>query len=150
MTRAHSASLALLTLVYGCGGAYGGGSTGPGGPLDVTGSWNLSAAMTNSSLAASCVSSGTLVIGQSGGAISGTATRIDTCTIGSAHPADTLAGTIDAGQVTGATASFKIASCTYQGAITGAPTNQMGGTTSCILTFSGTPYPLGGTWHASR
>ena len=106
--------------------------------------------MTNATLAASCETHGSATFAQSGGTVSGTGSRIDTCTIGSAHPADTVAAAIDSGQVTGATASFKLTTCRYVGAITGTPTNQVGGSINCVLTFSGTPDTLVGTWHASR
>jgi hypothetical protein len=150
MNRTQLSSLALATLLAACGGTGGAGSTGPGTPLDIAGSWSLSGNMTNATLAASCATVGSATIAQSGGAIGGTASRIDSCTIGSAHPADTVAATIDSGQVTGATASFKITACRYVGAITGSPTDQMGGSMTCVLTFSGMPDTLVGTWHASR
>ncbi len=150
MNRTHLGSLALVTLLAGCGGSAGGGSTGPGTPLDIAGTWTLSGSMTNATLPASCASHGSATIVQSGAAISGTGTRIDSCTIGSTHPADTVAAAIDSGQVTGATASFKITTCRYVGAITGTPTNQMGGSITCVLTFSGMHDTLVGTWHASR
>ena len=150
MNRTHLSSLALATLLAACGGTAGSGSTGPGSPLDIAGTWSLSGSMTNATLAASCATHGSATFSQSGGAIGGTATRTDSCTIGSAHPADTVVAAIDSGQVAGATASFKITTCRYLGAITGSPTDQMGGSITCVLTFSGMQDTLVGTWHASR
>ena len=142
--------LVAAALGAGCGNSTGGSATGPGTPLEIAGTWSLTAHITNPTLAASCESQGTAAIGQSGGALSGTANRVDDCTIGASHPADTVAAPIDSGAVSGATASFRIGTCSYVGSITGTPTDQMGGSTTCVLTFSGTRDTLVGTWHASR
>ena len=131
-----------------CGG---GDSSGPSGDINVAGTWNYQANISNSGVALSCIATGTLTITQQGSQFSGQATNsTGLCTgPGGSAPFDAN-GPITGGTVSGNSITYTDGICTYTGNASGNPINKVAGTVTCNFPIQGQNIPMTGTWQISR
>lgn len=130
------------------------GSTAPA--VDVTGLWDWTATFTSTQLSITCVTTGTILLSQSGGGrLSGVrAGPVATCQGGPDTLQDRLqlpANVLKA-QVSGNEIKMEIDFCDYQGTVTlGTPNGDvMSGTIECPGGLAGESGLFTGTWEAGR
>lgn len=140
--------IGLALVAVGCGG-----STEPSGPANIAGIWTFTDAISNSQLSASCNTTASANVIQSGSTFTGTTVSgTQTCTVGTQVTTGSVAGTtFNGGQINGSSVSFiDSGGCSYTGTLSGNPANRMSGNETCSVAISGTNYQFTGTWQASR
>ena len=142
------APLALALVLAACGS-----STAPN-VMDIAGTWNFTGNISNGALAASCQSTSTATVSQSGSSFSGTGSNgTEVCTQNGSVISNVsgLTSTFSGGQINASGVSFvDDGGCTYTGNGSGSPTNRLTGNVSCTVAVSGSQYVFTGTWTGSR
>lgn len=141
-------ALTMAAVLIACGGS----STAPT-TLNIAGTWNFSDAVSNNALTASCNSTSTATVSQTGSSFTATANNgTSGCTQNglvfiSYQPSAVISG----GQINGTGLSFvDDHGCSYTGNISGTPPNRLSGSESCTISSSGAQYIFLGTWQAAR
>jgi len=141
-------ALTVAAVLIACGG-----STAPT-TLNIAGTWNFSDAISNSALAASCSSTSTASVNQTGSSFTGNVSNgSQLCTQnGFVYSNNSgLSAVVSGGQINGTGLSFiDDGGCNYTGTISGSPPNLLSGSESCTVALSGTQYVFLGTWQAAR
>jgi hypothetical protein len=131
----------------GCGSDSG----GPATPVDISGAWNFTVDISNSTLLTACTATGTIDVTQSGGQASGSYDQSVSCTGPAGTNQTSLSGVISGGKVSGTKVTFgDDGGCKYTGTATGDPATAMSGSVRCTLTVNAASYLFSGTWSASR
>ena len=139
--------LLVLLLVPACGDD----SSGPDEVVNIAGSWNWAADVSNTELSLTCVASGAALLEQSGSQFSGVISNgSGTCTgPGGSAPFDPN-GAIGGGTIEDDNVSFDDNFCEYTGIATGNPTNEIDGDVTCIFPIQGEDVVMTGTWEMNR
>jgi hypothetical protein len=150
----RATAMVILGGIVTCSGlvlACGGDSSGPNTPLSISGVWQLTANISNSSLSTTCVADGQVTISQSGqnftGQVSGST---EVCSGPGGQASGSVDGSISGGQISGNSINYSDGTCTYTGTLTGSPPNRAQGNVSCSLPLQGQNFPFSGTWQISR
>ena len=142
--------MATLLLVVACGGSS---STAPT-TLNIAGTWNFSDNISNSGLAASCSSTSTATVSQTGSSFTANVfngTQVCTQNGSVFSNLSGLSAVVSGGQINGTGLSWVDDSgCNYTGTISGSPPNRLSGSESCTIALSGAQYVFLGTWQAAR
>ena len=138
--------LAAVALLTSCVGD----STGPK-VADLSGGWKWSANVSNATVATSCVISGGFDVSQNGSNFTAEAPTFgESCTSAEGQGNAIYSGFLSgSGQISGATATFSFAGCSFSGTVTGTPVSQVSGTASCS-NVEGPNYLFDGTFVMSR
>ena len=127
--------------------------TGPNG-VDLSGGWKWSANVSNSTVATSCVISGGFKISQAGSNFTAESSTFgESCISPQGQGGAVFSGLLSgSGQLSGATATFSFAGCSFTGTARGTPgfpVNQLSGTARCS-NVDGPNYLFDGTFVMSR
>jgi hypothetical protein len=143
-------AFAMAAVLVACGGSS---STAPT-VLNIAGTWNFSDAISNNALAASCQSTSTASVSQTGSSFSANVSNgTQVCTQNGSVFSNLsgLSAVISGGQINGTGLSFvDDGGCNYTGTISGSPPNRISGSESCTISSSGAQYVFLGTWQAAR
>lgn len=147
------ARVLLATTIAGTA-ACGSDSTGTSGAPDVSGSWSISATLTNAQIPANCSIAGTVNLVQNGNSLTATNTAgSETCTVSGAMSTSSIVGGTATGTLSGSNITITTtgaAPCTFTGTVTGSPPNKASGTVNCPVQFTGTTVALTGNWQITR
>ena len=146
----RKASVGVVVTALAVLASCGGNSTGPK-TADLSGAWKWSANVSNSTAATSCVISGGFAISQTGSNFTAQASTFgESCTSPQGPANAVYSGFMSgSGQISGATATYSFAGCSFTGTATGTPVNRVSGTARCS-DVDGPTYPFDGTFVMSR
>lgn len=143
-------ALTMAAVLIACGGSS---STAPT-TLNIAGTWNFTDAVSNNALAASCNSTSTANVSESGSSFTANVSNgTQVCTQNGSVISNLsgLTAVVSGGQINGTGLSFvDDGGCNYTGTISGSPPNRLSGSESCTLALSGAQYIFLGTWQAAR
>ena len=127
-------------------------SSDPNDAVDIQGSWNFSASVSNSELGITCEASGGLSISQAGDQFSGTISNGEgTCALPDGSASFDPSGAIGSGTITDEDQiEFSDDFCTYTGQATGNPATEVQGDASCVFGIGAQDVPMEGTWQLER
>ena len=147
MRQAGRAAL-RATLVLAIAGCADAAPVSPSvAPADLSGTWELGAALATGDGDRPCTTDGTATIAQSGTRIEGATSSTITSRLPEGTVNLTGFGSIDGG-VSAGSVSFSDAECEYQGAVQSA--QAMGGVATCSIFVGGTLRAYTGSWEAHR